>query len=96
MRVKLLHDWEDEKGRTAKAGTHIDVAYRYAKKLIKQGIAIGDKEEVEPIAYYSKDNPPPDVQEVEIKEEQIFKLPEAEPQKVTWWDKLKSLWQRLA
>ena len=65
MRVKLIKDWTDEKGRTDKAGTHIDIAYRYAKALIKKGIAIPDTEQVENITSYSKDNPPPEVQEVE-------------------------------
>jgi len=37
MKVKLIKDWTDEKGRTDKAGTHIDIAYRYAKALIQTG-----------------------------------------------------------
>ena len=95
MRVKLIKDWTDEKGRTDKAGTHIDIAYRYAKALIKQGLAIPDTEQVENITSYSKDNPPPEVQEVEL-EKEFFEPAPVKPKKVTWWDKIKSLWHRLA
>jgi len=50
---------------------------------------------VENITSYSKDNPPPEVQEVEL-EKEFFEPAPVEPKKVTWWDKIKSLWHRLA
>lgn len=102
MKVKILHALELENGSTLERGREVDLAIRTARALISSGHAKPVNEEVKEVISYSKDNPPPEVQEVELPEgitEQIDNQPKQESaaekskSRRSLWHKIKTLWR---
>lgn len=102
MKIRAIRHFTHPKGHTISPGTEIDISIRCARDLIAKGYAHPIAENIPEVVTYSKDNPPPAIQEIEMPEEtQIVQPPTQErPKKPngrrTWWDKLKSLWQAQA
>ena len=105
MKVKVLHTFKKKNAGPAERGDVIDIAIRQARELIELGYVEAFNEEEKQVISYSKDNPPPEKQEVEIPKEIIQQQPAAQAPKEpsennegrhTVWQKIKSLWPRQA
>lgn len=100
MRVRFTAEYTTEDGKAFDKGVIAELAYKHAKKAIASGAAEACKSEAkeQQSPAYSKDSPPPAVQEVVV-EDEIFTNPmidEAPEKKASILDKIKRLWHRLA
>jgi len=93
MNIKALKAFTTPNGHRVKKGDTIDIAMRAARKLIAEGKASSAEIPVAEVHNYTKDNPPPPKEEVELPEDIIPEPPaEQEEKKPKMWDKLKSKW----